>query len=221
MDFPTLSSHLYSKLSNPNKDMESTRTSPSQTPSESDDEIWAIVSDKLQIPSHQDPKPLVKSRLRDEVEGVTMGQVGNKLVYANLGGHNFLEDRDEMKQRFNEQSRRFDEISTQLGEHQKRISSLESRVKILTQSSEGYLSIRRRFLDTYKRDIKSMEELKGSKAIQKGNSAAHEGDALGDAEVFNRDQRTDRAIYRELYGLDYTQVIAFRMYFDGLSKKLI
>lgn len=61
-----------------------------------------------------------------------------------------------------------------------------------------------------------MEELKGSKAIREGNIIAYEGDALGDAMLFDRDQRTDRSIYRELYGLDYQQVLDFRTYTDGL-----
>ena len=113
-----------------------------------------------------------------------------------------------------------DEHQKQTDEHQKRISSLESRVRYLVQSSEGYLTIRRRFLDLYKRDIKGIEELKGLKAIREGNLIAHEGDALGDAVLFDRDQRTDRRTYRELYGLDYLQVLDFRTYTDGLFKTL-
>ena len=107
-----------------------------------------------------------------------------------------------------------------IGEHQKEISSLKSHGRTLAQCSEGYLSIRRRFLDVYKRDIKDMEELKGSKAIREGNSIAHEGDALGDAVLFNRDQRTDKSVYRELYGLDHLQVLDFRKYTDGLFNTL-
>ena len=61
-----------------------------------------------------------------------------------------------------------------------------------------------------------MEELKGSKAIREGNIIAYEGDALGDAILFDRDQRTDKSIYRELYGLDYQQVLDFRTYIDDL-----
>lgn len=98
---------------------------------------------------------------------------------------------------------------SQIDELQKHNSSLESRVRLLAQSSENYLSIRRRFIDVYKRDIKGMEGIKGSRAIREGNLMAHEGDALGDAELFVRDQRTDKSIYRELYGLDHQQVYAW------------
>lgn len=88
------------------------------------------------------------------------------------------------------------------------------------KTSEGYLSNRRQLLDEYKRDIKAMKELKGSKTIREGNLIAHEGDALGDAIVFDRDQRTDRRIYRDLYGLDHKQILNFRTYTDDLSNTL-
>ena len=120
-----------------------------------------------------------------------------------------------MKREMNILMAKDEKRASQIDEHQRQISSLESRVRQLVQSSEGYLSTRRRFLDVYKRDIKAMNELKGSKAIREGCRTAHEGDALGDAVLFDRDQRTDRSIYRELYGLDYLQVLDFRTYTDG------
>ncbi len=85
------------------------------------------------------------------------------------------------------------EWAYQIEDHQRRISALQGRVRHLI-------------------------ELKGSKAIRGGNVIAHEGDAFGDAIVFNRDQRRDRSIYRKLYGLDYQQVLDFRTYTDDLSK---
>ena len=47
---------------------------------------------------------------------------------------------------------------------------------------------------------------------------AHEGDAIVDAILFDRDQCKDRSIYRELYGLQYRQVLYFRTYTNGLFK---
>ena len=57
-----------------------------------------------------------------------------------------------------------------------------------------------------------MEGLKGSKATHEGNLIAHVGDAIGDAMLFDLDKRTDRGVYRELYGLDAGQVLEFRTY---------
>ena len=127
---------------------------------------------------------------------------------------------DELLKKTGEHQKEIGEHQKEIGEHQKEILSLKSHVRLLTQYSEGYLSIRRRFLDVYKREIKDMEELKGLKAIREGNLIAHEGDALGDAVLFDLDYRTDKGIYRELYGLDYKQVLDFRTYTDGLFNTL-
>ena len=107
-----------------------------------------------------------------------------------------------------------DKLRNEVGEYKRRISSLEDRERQLVQTSNGYLAIRRRFLDLYKRDV--MKEVKISKAIHDGNLVAHEGDAIGDAVLFNRDQRTDLRIYWELYGLSCDQVLDLRMYTDNL-----
>jgi hypothetical protein len=183
-------------------------------------DVSAILFEEIHVPSQQDAEPLIKSRLRDGAEHVTIGQIGNNLVYANSGGHGILEELEQMKREMKILMAKDEKKASQIEEHQKHISSLETRVGHLVQSSEGYLSIRRRFLEVYKRDIKAMEELKGSKAIREGNLRAHEGDALGDAVVFDRDQRTDRSIYRELYGLDHQQVLDFGTYTDGLFNTL-
>ena len=106
--------------------------------------------------------------------------------------------------------------TAQLKEHQNEVTLLKGQVGRLIQSSEGYRAIRRRFLDVYQRDIKGIKEFKGSKAIQTGNLRALEGDALGDAVLFNHDGRSDSYLYRELYGLDFEQVLNFRMYTDDL-----
>ena len=81
-----------------------------------------------------------------------------------------------------------------------------------SRAQKIYLSIWRRFLDVYQRDIKGREDIRSSKMTQQGNQKAHHGDALGDALVFDRDKRSDRRLYRELYGLSYEQVLTFRMY---------
>ena len=148
-----------------------------------------------------------------------MGQVEDKVVYGNPNGYGLLEDMEEMKRNvailLAKDSKKAEEIGVLtegMGEHNKEIVALKQKVKLLTQSSEGYLCIRRRFLDVYRRDVKQIKQYSGSRAIREGNVIAHEGDAVGDAILFDRDQRTDRTIYRELYGLDPAQVLEFRMY---------
>ena len=172
----------------------------------------------MRVPIQQDPEALAKSRLRDGAEHVTMGQSENNLVYANSGGHGVLQRLEQMERKIMVLESKDEQKSSQIKEHQKdidefkkNISFLECRVRQLGQTSEGYLSIRRRFIDVYKRDVKGMEEFKGSKAIYEGNIKAHNGDALVDAVLFDRDQRTDKSIYRELYGIESQQVLDYRM----------
>ncbi|KAL9026720.1 MAG: hypothetical protein Q9196_004653 [Gyalolechia fulgens] len=138
-----------------------------------------------------------------------------------MRGHRTLEELEQMKREINILMAKDEKKTSQIKQAQKQISSLESRVSVLVQTSEGYLSARRRFLDVYKRDIKVMEELKGSKAIREGNIIPHEGDALGDAALFHRDQRTDRRIYRELYGLEYQQVLDYHSVSDDAGLFLV
>ena len=109
-----------------------------------------------------------------------MGQVGNNLVYANSGRHRILDELEQMSREINILISKDEKRASQIDEHRKHISFLECYLRQLLQNSEGYLLNRRRFLAVYKRDIKAMDELKGSKATQEGNVIAHGDDALGE-----------------------------------------
>ena len=192
------------------------------TPSASDDEfvhVTAAIFEEVNVPPSEDPEPFVKSRLRDEAEKVIIGETENKIVYAKTGAFRVFEKLDRMTRDIEILQAQDGTMTSHIEELRQKVSYLDGRVNCLTQSSEGYLSIRRRFLDVYKRDI-MMEKPISSKAIQAGNISAHEGDALGDAALFQRDERTDRATYRELYGLDYPQVLDYSTYTDRLFDKL-
>ena len=159
-----------------------------------------------------------------------MGHNGDKDVHAKSGGQSLLAELSEMRRtttfllsqdekmtgqieklekQIEELEKQIEEHQKQIEEHQKEITSSKSHVGRLTESSESYLSIRRRFLAIYKRDVKGEEVLQGSEAIREGNVRVYEGDALGDAILFDRDRRSDRTLYRELYELDHTQVLEF------------
>ena len=192
-------------------------------------DVTAVLSEEFHVPSHQDTETLSKLHLQDAAEHVMIEQDMDNLVYANSEGHGILADLKNMKmdikilmakdehmtRMLDKQQTQLNEHQKQLNEHQRNIYSLQSHVKLLVQSSEGYRSVRRQFIDVYKRDIQGSEEFQGSKAIREGNQIAHKGDALGDAALFDRDQRTDRSTYRELYGLDHQQVLDFSTYTDG------
>ena len=90
------------------------------------------------------------------------------------------------------------------------INCLKTEVRQLKESSDNYLCIRRRFLKTYIRDTKDAN-LSDHKVIKKGNVVAQEGDALGDAMVYDKDRRQDESLYRELYGLPHTKLLEYCM----------
>ena len=204
-----------------------------QTPSASDDEfvdVTGAIVERVNVPSSEDPESFVKSRLRDEADKVVIGETQNKIIYASVGAFRVFEDLDDMKRDVQvlkakdcTTTSQIEELrhdtTSQIEELRQKVSYLESRVRSLVKTSEGYLAIRRRFLAVYKRDIK-MERPMSSKAIKEGNISAHEGDALGDAALFQRDQRTDLRTYRELYGLQHQQVLDFSTYTDRLFDKL-
>jgi hypothetical protein len=64
------------------------------------------------------------------------------------------------------------------------VTDLQHRVKILTQTSEGYHKIRRRFLEVYRRDVLNEVHRQGLKIISEGNEAAHHGDVVADASLY-------------------------------------
>ena len=145
---------------------------------------------------------------------LTIGQFGDKIVYGNEGGHSILARletvEDEVTALKAKDTKRAAETSQlqkeMLGLKQEMLST-KKEVKRLAQNCEGYLAIRRRFLDVYKRDVRGLETHRGVRAIKEGSAAAHQGDAIGDATFFERDKRTDRIVFRDLYGLDPVQVL--------------
>ncbi len=145
---------------------------------------------------------------------LTIGQSGDKIVYGNEGGHSILarlgtieDEITALKAKDTKRAAETSQLQKEMLSTRKEMLSTRKDVKRLEQNCEGYLAIRRRFLDVYKRDVKGLETHTGTRAIKEGNVAAHQGDAIGDATLFERDKRTDRRIFCDLYGLDPAQVL--------------
>ena len=83
----------------------------------------------------------------------------------------------------------------QIADHKIQIADLQHRVKVLTLASEGYLKIRHRFLEVYRRDI-----------LDDVNEAAHNGDAIADANLYTSGERYDEKVLVSLYGLTVFQI---------------
>ena len=106
---------------------------------------------------------------------------------------------------------RVEKIEHRIFDWERRISDLESQVTALTLTSDFDLETRRQFLDVYRRKRNTTGEYPaGSPVIKAGSQQG--GDALADATLFEQDHRTERSLYRELYGLDYGGVLEYRSY---------
>ena len=108
-------------------------------------------------------------------------------------------------------------VQSQMAEIDGSIISLKSRARTLTATSPEYLNIRRQFIDVFKKKNnlrnEGHEQDIAVQEITPGTiPAAHGGDALADALLYRQDARTDWSIYRELYGLEFDQVLEFGRY---------
>jgi thioesterase domain-containing protein len=107
---------------------------------------------------------------------------------------------------------RFARYEDQSASQLRMISDLQAHSEVLKESSEGYMRIRDRFLDTYLRDVEKIPEARWSKAIVAGNKAAHDGDAVADASLFESGTRNDETLMVKIYGLTYGQVLTLSKY---------
>lgn len=97
------------------------------------------------------------------------------------------------------------------------ILSLKLRVKHLAKSSRDYFTTRRDFIDTYKSSIGGTKDMIGSRSICEGRAFTYKDEAIMNALLLESqtytDIDTDNA-YRELYGLDFYQVLQFGIHAD-------
>ena len=181
----------------------------------------AIVYDEVKIPVEDEMETTAKLHLREAAETSRLDTLGDAFVYGNSRGYSLLDDMCSMKRdmkallkstktltsQMEEKGLEIESLTSQMEEKGLELESLKGQVGVLTQTSQSYLEIRRRFFDTYQRDVKNDPTLKGSLAVKVGNARAHGGDALADAALFDQDNRSDTGLYRELYGLDYKKVL--------------
>lgn len=172
--------------------------------------MQAIIYDSFASSASQDSKKIAQEILTGQANNLEMGQSGESIVCGNDKGHGILTKLDEHGEKLERQDIILENMKNELKSHKRQLEFLNPRMDTLRQLSEGYLDIRRRFFDVYRRDMKHPKDKKSTKAIRDGNAAAHDGDAVADAFLFECDKRTDRTTFRELYGLDADQVLHYR-----------
>jgi hypothetical protein len=80
-------------------------------------------------------------------------------------------------------------------------------VQDLKKVCQGYLDIRGRFLDVFKRDVLDDRSERMFRGIARGNARAHKGDAVTDAEIFMSGSRTDSELMVTIYGVSASNVL--------------
>ena len=109
-----------------------------------------------------------------------------------------------------------EESKTKIDTQDNNLLDLEGRVTDLTLISEGYLTIRMRFLDIYNKKVKRDPAFQQTPEIEAGNMRAHDGDARVDALLFRDQRRTkDPGTYKELYGVDHSKTLEFGTYIEN------
>jgi hypothetical protein len=136
------------------------------------------------VKPEEDIKEVARGVFDTALENAGYSGTGDPLVYGNSRGRGILEQLDD----------------------------LQSQVDVLKVCSDGYLRIRQRFLDTFRRDILKNPNVRGSSHIQTGNMAAHGGNAVIDARIFKRGARGDLDLMEIIYGLDHDDVLSLGKY---------
>lgn len=157
------------------------------------------------MPENVDLPLLAKATLLSSLDTASYGQAGDMLLYGNETGKALLMERDDLRGRTSMLESKFQKLEATTEASQVETRQLRLEVKRLAAASEGYLKIRARFLDTFKRDI--MGTYLTSTTIRTGNAAAHDGDATTDASLYTSRNRTDMPLLNQIYGISYEQII--------------
>ncbi|KAI9785674.1 MAG: hypothetical protein M1839_008691 [Geoglossum umbratile] len=168
----------------------STARSQSPTASDKGDDVAVIGYDRLMVKPDMD----IKAAGQRIFDTASYSQIGDTLVYGNSLGHNVLEEQEEHR-------RQFRAMGSKIDSQDRRIADLEAQLKVVKTASEGYLQIRQRFLDTFRRDILR------APSIVAGNKAAHDGDAVTDASLYETGVRHDASLLFKIYGLNADQIL--------------
>lgn len=137
------------------------------------------------------------------------------LTYGNAEGSKFIEELEIIKRDvkvLQSEKERSSEDRLEFSQLREEVIGLRNQVQDLTRISEGYLNIRRRFFEIYKRQYTDIPV--NQPTIKAGNEAAHYGDVLTDVFLFQKDQRSDRSLFVEIYGIGVDLVEAYRKYSD-------
>jgi len=183
----------------------STAATPQRSPStQKDEDVEVIGYNVTTIPTDTDFVSFGRGVLHGTAENLSYGQFGDRLVIGNQQGHDLLQERTDLRARMT----RMEEKVAQLDKEVAKIPRLEVDMARLRGLSEGYLRIRERFLDVFRRDVLHDSSAQRLQTITAGNSAAHDADAVADALVYEYGRRRDTRLLTRIYGLGHDQILS-------------
>lgn len=148
--------------------------------------------------SKNDFQLVMKTMLHTKTEGVELEPTENILTYGNQSGLSLFERFDSLERDIHN----IKLLRNELNQHILRITILEAQNQGLSRVSDGYMLVRRRFIENYKRNTNTMSNQRHSEAIRQGNMAIHHDDAITDAMLMEKEfRKNDVTEYQDLYGL--------------------
>lgn len=132
-------------------------------------------------------------------QSCSYGSVGHRTLYSKDGGIALISEHEGNLSRM-------DKLELQLAKLNARVKVLELGQSTLKKASIGYLEIRHRFLDTYRRDRWNEDTINRTR-INIDNATAHDPDPVTDAYLYESGTRKDTLLYTEIYGYPYGEVL--------------
>lgn len=180
----------------------------------------------IDVKPDENLKALAYDSLRHAIDDdEAYGQSGDKLVYGNTLGVELIKERDDIRssqdvlqKEVKALKKEFREFREFKEDKDREVLELYARIKELAAASQGYLNIRHRFLDTFRRDILKDPTFNRT-MIQAGNAAAHNGDAVTDACLFENGSRKDKSLLFKVYGLNAEDILSLSRagYYDSIA----
>ena len=158
--------------------------------------------DVLRVRDNEQVDTVGRLSLRAQMENAQVqGAVGDILVFGNQTGYSVLLDRDDLRGEVGRIKEQMKAQNQKLEEQSHKLEELYQRLAVVSSASEGYLKIRSRFIDVFKRDVLGQDFVFDRDTIEAGNKAAHHGDVLTDALLYTRNRRRDERIFLTIYGV--------------------
>jgi hypothetical protein len=155
-------------------------------------------------------KTLAQQTLIAGLEDEAYGQTDDILVYGNTLGVELIKERDDYRSKQEVLTAKVEGLNTKVSLLEDSKEELYGKIRDLSKACNGYLIIRHRFLDTFRRDI--LKEKAWTPMIQAGNAVAHDGDAITDASLYETNSRKDKSLMHKIYGLSAEQIRSLSKY---------